>query len=88
MIINAKKCPQVAIVQINARFQLYHNNFLLLQSYSEGSSLSGLFFNELISFGDNFKSVSFPIGCTTRETHLFLTQHADGIMGLSNSDSK
>ena len=58
-------------------------------SYSEGSSLEGIFINELIRFGEdyNLKIGSYaPIGCTISETHLFLTQKADGIMGLANND--
>ena len=58
-------------------------------SYSEGSSLSGIFINETIRIGDDFKASEgyyLPIGCTVRENNLFLTQLADGIMGLSNSD--
>ena len=58
-------------------------------SYAEGSSLKGVYINELIRFGKNYKNqigVYAPIGCTATETHLFLTQEADGIMGLSNTD--
>ena len=58
-------------------------------SYSEGSSISGVYIKELINFGDDYEnknSFEFPIGCTNRETHLFLTQLADGIMGLQNND--
>ena len=58
-------------------------------SYDEGSSLKGIYINELIRFGDNFNDTNyffFPIGCTIKETHLFKTQLADGIMGLSNSN--
>ena len=61
-------------------------------SYSEGSSLSG-FFNLQEIYLENInnspsissQSLTIPIGCTTRETHLFVTQLADGIMGLNNS---
>ena len=58
-------------------------------SYSEGSSLEGIFINELIHFGEDYLSNEghmAPIGCTTSETHLFLTQKADGIMGLANNE--
>ena len=58
-------------------------------SYAEGSSLKGIYINELIKFGNNYKNqkgIYAPIGCTQSETHLFLTQEADGIMGLSNTD--
>ena len=46
-------------------------------SYSEGSSLNGIFINEIIRFGDNYtKQVGkkIPIGCTISETHLFYKQ--------------
>ena len=60
-------------------------------SYSEGSSLGGFFVNQNVYF-ENLNSESkisgnfynIPLGCTTKETHLFRTQLADGIMGLSN----
>ena len=56
--------------------------------YSEGSSLEGYFVDKIIHFEDNFQNennnISIPIGCTFKETHLFLTQLADGIMGLGN----
>ena len=58
-------------------------------SYSEGSSLNGVFINELIRFGKNYKEQKgayIPIGCTISETHLFLKQEANGIMGLNNND--
>ncbi len=58
-------------------------------SYSEGSSIYGKFINELIRFGDDYEidiPFEFPIGCTNKETHLFKTQLADGIMGLQNSE--
>lgn len=56
-------------------------------SYAEGSSLSGIFVNELVRIGNNYKNDKghyLPIGCTVKETKLFVTQLADGIMGLSN----
>ena len=62
-------------------------------SYSEGSSLEGIFsmqevYFEMINKTPNItkKSYKIPIGCTTKETHLFYTQLADGIMGLVNSE--
>ena len=61
-------------------------------SYSEGSRLAGFFNMQKVSFekingSSNLTTKSFvvPIGCTTTETHLFVTQLADGIMGLNNS---
>ena len=59
-------------------------------SYSEGSSLEGIYINELIRFGEDYNNQngSFaPIGCTTYENHLFYTQKADGIMGLANNEN-
>ena len=58
-------------------------------SYSEGSSLSGIYINDTIRVGDDYqneKGHHLPIGCTVKENNLFFTQLADGIMGLSNSD--
>ena len=58
-------------------------------SYSEGSSLNGIFINEIIRFGKNYtkqKGKNIPIGCTTSETHLFYKQEVNGIMGLCNND--
>ena len=58
-------------------------------SYSEGSSLKGVFINEIVRFGHNYKeqkATFIPIGCTTDENHLFYTQDANGIMGLANND--
>ena len=59
-------------------------------SYSEGSSLEGIYINELIHFGEDYLSNEghmAPIGCTTSENHLFFTQKADGIMGLANNEN-
>ena len=59
-------------------------------SYTEGSSLEGIYINELIRFGEDYdikNGANAPIGCTTSENHLFFTQIADGIMGLANNDN-
>ena len=59
-------------------------------SYTEGSSLEGIYINELIRFGENYQEkdgIYAPIGCTISENNLFFTQKADGIMGLANNDS-
>ena len=61
-------------------------------SYSEGSSLEGIFTMQEIYFEQinkipniTSKPFTIPIGCTTKETNLFITQLADGILGLNNS---
>ena len=59
-------------------------------SYSEGSSLSGTYINEIVRFGKNYQNQTgykVPIGCTTDENHLFYTQDANGIMGLANNEN-
>ena len=63
-------------------------------SYAEGSKLYGVYVDQEIYFeninlASNITNISYnmPIGCTTTETHLFKTQLADGIMGLSNNDN-
>lgn len=57
------------------------------QVYSEGSSIEGFFFSDKISLGDVSDQNSFVtydyIGCHTRETVLFTTQQASGILGVS-----
>ena len=66
-----------------------NNRCSLYSSYSEGSTLEGIYVNKLIKLqeDDNLSEGKYaPIGCTTSETHLFLTQKADGIMGLANND--
>jgi hypothetical protein len=48
-----------------------------------------VYINETVSFGEDYKNQIghyIPIGCTTSENHLFYTQDANGIMGLSNTD--
>ena len=60
-----------------------------LISYSEGSSLSGVYINEQVRFGFDYKNQTgykVPIGCTSDENHLFYTQDANGIMGLANNE--
>ena len=59
-------------------------------SYSEGSTLRGVYINELVRFGKNYKDQDgtyIPMGCTTYENHLFLNQEANGIMGLRNTEN-
>ena len=52
--------------------------------YSEGSSISGILVRDLVVLGDNLQSeaVKAVFGCHRKETQLFRTQRADGIMGL------
>ena len=57
-------------------------------SYSEGSSIQGYVFEDLVAAGHpdrgNGKSRAL-LGCHTRETNLFLTQNPTGIIGLNLS---
>ena len=58
------------------------------QGYTEGSSISGILVQDLVMFGDNFNEshrVYAIFGCHRKETHLFKTQLADGIMGFGRS---
>lgn len=60
------------------------------QSYAEGSSISGILVEDYILFGDDFPHahrVLGVFGCHRRETHLFRTQKADGIIGLGYSNN-
>ena len=66
-----------------------HSNCTFSISYSEGSSLDGVFINELVRFGNDSiaqEGKYIPIGCTKTETHLFFKQEVNGIMGLSNNE--
>lgn len=57
-----------------------------IQSYAEGSSISGYLIQDIIRLGDSYDesdAVTFTFGCHARETNLFRTQLADGIMGLA-----
>ena len=74
---------------VSSRCNSNDNNCSFSISYSEGSSLKGVFINEIVRFGHNYKeqkATFVPIGCTTDENHLFYTQDANGIMGLANND--
>ncbi|CAJ1414346.1 unnamed protein product [Effrenium voratum] len=56
------------------------------QSYTEGSSIEGSKFTDFVSLGDEFQQnppVKVHMGCHTLETRLFVTQKANGIMGLA-----
>ena len=84
---NNRRCELVSNVKC------INNNCSFQVSYVEGSKLSGFYINEDVYFEtidniNNITNISYniPIGCTTKETHLFLTQLADGIMGLNNND--
>lgn len=59
------------------------------QSYTEGSSIEGFQFTDFISLGDEFQQnpmVKVHMGCHTKETRLFVTQKANGILGLAPSE--
>lgn len=59
------------------------------QSYAEGSSLRGFLVEDLVSIGNTSDhSVRHIFGCHNRETNLFRTQKADGIMGLGYARSR
>jgi Eukaryotic aspartyl protease len=60
------------------------------QYYTEGSSISGILVEDYILFGDDFETahrIKSTFGCHRRETHLFRSQLADGIMGIGKSDA-
>ena len=82
-------CSDPKCKQVSSKCHSYSNNCSFVISYSEGSSLHGVYINEIVRFGEEYKNqtgYNIPIGCTTDENHLFYTQDANGIMGLANDD--
>jgi len=58
------------------------------QSYTEGSSIGGKLFTDYVRIGDEFQhnpSALATMGCHQTETNLFVSQKANGIMGLAVS---
>jgi len=58
------------------------------QGYTEGSSISGYWFEDMISLGDMIQhnpQVNARMGCHSNENNLFFTQKANGIMGIGPS---
>jgi len=58
------------------------------ETYSEGSSISGVFFKDFARLGDSESEQANPqmrvqMGCNLRENSLFYSQAASGIMGLA-----
>ena len=56
----------------------------------EGSSYTGFVVEDQVLFGDNYKEnndkFKFVFGCIYRETNLFYTQNADGILGMGKGN--
>mmetsp|Transcript_45117 Transcript_45117/g.98049 ORF Transcript_45117/g.98049 Transcript_45117/m.98049 type:complete len:559 (+) Transcript_45117:59-1735(+) len=60
------------------------------QSYQEGSSISGYWFEDSVSLGDAIQhnpSVRARLGCHQNENRLFYTQEANGIFGIQGPSS-
>jgi len=58
------------------------------ETYSEGSTISGFWFDDTVELGDAFSRnppVHARLGCHKKENKLFYTQRANGIMGLAPS---
>eukprot|EP00743_Colponemidia_sp_Colp-15_P008523 GILK01009271.1.p1 GENE.GILK01009271.1~~GILK01009271.1.p1 ORF type:complete len:558 (-),score=40.79 GILK01009271.1:325-1962(-) len=56
------------------------------QGYSEGSTLAGVYMYDRVFLGDTYEpnsDVNVTFGCHTRESGLFVSQKADGILGLA-----
>lgn len=55
------------------------------QGYTEGSSITGQYFTDLVRLGDAIQRnppVNAKMGCHSDENRLFYTQQANGIMGI------
>jgi len=58
------------------------------QGYTEGSSISGFWFEDKVSLGDMIQhnpQVTARMGCHSNENNLFFTQKANGIFGIGPS---
>ena len=79
---NIIKCQdkQCSLVKNKCKKKNTKCNFSI--KYSEGSSIKGIYINELISFNYNDIPFKFPIGCTINETTSFKSQLPDGVIGL------
>jgi len=56
------------------------------QDYTEGSSIRGLWFRDIVQLGDAMQEnppVNATLGCHTDERKLFYTQRVNGIMGMA-----
>ncbi len=53
--------------------------------YGEGSSYNGYVVEDIVQFGEDASQEGklFPFGCVKKETNLFYTQLANGILGLA-----
>jgi len=59
------------------------------QGYSEGSEISGFWFEDFVEFGDSFQPqlpVRTRLGCHMKESDMFYDQLPNGIMGLAPTD--
>jgi hypothetical protein len=64
------------------------------QGYAEGSSISGVFYEDKVTLGDQRSDLSvhsaytldFQFGCQRHEGGLFVSQQADGIMGVGQHE--
>ena len=89
---NIIKCPTKECNSVQSHI-CRNNQCYFFTKYLEGSSLEGIFtmqeiYFEQINKNPNITSKSYkiPIGCTTKETNLFINQLADGILGLNNNN--
>jgi len=61
------------------------------QGYTEGSSISGYWFRDLVRIGDSIQrnpAVNGLMGCHQNENNLFYTQRANGILGIGPSSGR
>ena len=79
------ECSQLNAMKNNLNECSFNTDFI------EGSTISGVYINTEVSFPliekerNMTDSHNILIGCTTKETHYFKVQHADGILGLGNT---